>query len=41
MSLFLGLHLWQMVVLRLETELDLQLPAYAIATATQDREPHL
>ena len=32
---FLGLHLWHMKVPRLGVELELQLPAYATATATQ------
>ena len=34
--LLLGLHLWHMEVPRLEGELELQLPAYATATATPD-----
>ena len=33
---FLGLHLWHMEVPRLGVEWGLQLPAYAIATTTQD-----
>ena len=33
---FLGLHLWHMQVSRLGVELELQLPAYTTATATQD-----
>ena len=33
---FLGPHLQHMEVPRLEAELELQLPAYATATATQD-----
>ena len=33
---FLGLHLRHMEVLRLGVKLELQLPAYAIATATRD-----
>ena len=31
---FLGLHLWHIETPRLGVELDLQLPAYATATAT-------
>ena len=34
--IYLGLHLWQMEVPRLGVKLELQLPAYAIATATPD-----
>ena len=33
---FLGLHLWQMDVPRLQVESELQLPAYATTTATSD-----
>ena len=33
---FLGLHLWHMEIPRLGVELELQLPAYATDTATQD-----
>jgi len=33
---FLGPHLWHMEVLRLGITLELQLPVYATATATQD-----
>ena len=33
---FLGPNLWHMEVPRLGVELDLQLPAYATATATRD-----
>ena len=33
---FLGRHPWRMEVPRLGVELELQLPAYATATATQD-----
>ena len=33
---FLGVHLWHMEVPRLGVKSELQLPAYAIATATQD-----
>ena len=33
---FLGLYLWHTKVPRLRVELELQLPAYSIATATQD-----
>ena len=33
---FLGLHLKQMEVPRLEAELELQLPAYTTATSTWD-----
>ena len=33
---FLGLHLWHMEVPRLGVKLDLQLPVYTTATATQD-----
>ena len=33
---FLGLHLWHMEVSRLGVQSELQLPAYAIATAMQD-----
>ena len=33
---FLGPHLWHMKVPRLGDELELQLPAYAVATATLD-----
>ena len=33
---FLGLHLWHMEVSRLEVKSELQLPAYAIATAMPD-----
>ena len=36
MFCFLGLHLQHMEVLRLGVELELQLPAHAIAIATQD-----
>ena len=35
-QVFLGMHLWHMEVLRLGVELELQLPAYATATATPD-----
>ena len=35
-SVFLGLNPWHMEVPRLEAELELQLPAYTTATATQD-----
>ena len=35
-KVFLGPHLRQMEVLRLRTEFELQLPAYARATATPD-----
>ena len=35
-SFFLGLHLWHMEVPSLEVELELQLPAYATATAMWD-----
>ena len=34
--IFLGPHLWHMEVPRLEVQLELQLPAYATATATRD-----
>ena len=33
---FLGLHPWHMEIPRLEVQLELQLPVYAIATAMQD-----
>ena len=33
---FLGLQVWHMEVPRLGVELELQLPAYTTATATQD-----
>ena len=33
---FLGLHLWYLDVLRLGVESELQPPAYATVTATQD-----
>ena len=38
---FLGLHLWHMEVPRLGTESELQLQAYATATAMQGSEPLL
>ena len=36
---FLGLHLWHMEVPRLGVKLELQLPAYATATAMPDPRP--
>ena len=36
---FLGQHLWHMEVPRLEVESELQLPAYATATAMPDLLP--
>ena len=38
---FLGPHPWHMAVPRLGIQSDLQLPAYARATATQDLSPRL
>ena len=35
-GVFLGLHLWHMEVPRLGVQSELQLPAYATATATRD-----
>ena len=37
LSFFLGPHSWHMEVLRLGAESELQLPAYATATAMQDQ----
>ena len=39
--LFLGLHPWHIEVPSLGVEMELQLPAYGIATATLGSEVHL
>ena len=37
---FLGPHLWHIEILKLGVHSELQLPAYATATATQDLKLH-